>query len=135
MTISTFDDLLQAARAQPQPQRLLFVFAGVELPDDATPAQRARFEAGQGGALHPLMCVDKRPDEVASFAMLVEEASAFGQNNWGMVFAAAMSGTVNRAPTSEDAEAPLQAMVEAIKRGEHGSYIPFDKQGQTVQIG
>ncbi|CDS53277.1 FIG00933811: hypothetical protein [Polaromonas sp. CG9_12] len=75
MDISTFDDLLQAARAQPDPQRLLFVFAGVELPDDATPAQRERFEAGQGGALVPLMCVDKRPDELASFAALVEEAS------------------------------------------------------------
>ena len=135
MDISTFDDLLQAARAQPEPQRLLFVFASVELPDDATPAQRERFEAGQGGALVPLMCADKRPDELASFATLVEESSQFGQNNWGIVFAAAMSGSVNRAPTSEDAEAPLQRMVEAIKRGEHGGYIPFDAQGHTVQIG
>ena len=135
MTISTFDELLHAARTQPEPQRLLFVFAAIELPDDATPAQRERFKAGQGGALHPLMCVDKRPDELASFAMLIEEAGQFGENNWGMVFAAAMSGTAGRAPTSADAEEPLQAMVEAIKRGEHGSYIPFDKQGQTVQIG
>ena len=135
MDISTFDDLLQAARAQPEPQRLLFVFAGVELPDDATPAQRERFEAGQGGALVPLMCVDKRPDELASFATLVEESIQFGQNNWGIVFAAAMAGTVNRAPTPEDAEEPLQRMVEAIKRGEHGGYIPFDTQGHTVQIG
>jgi hypothetical protein len=38
MDITTFDDLLTAARAQPQPQRLLFVFAGIELPDDATAA-------------------------------------------------------------------------------------------------
>ena len=135
MNISTFDDLLQASRAQPEPQRLLFVFAGVELPDDATPEQRERFEAGQGGALVPLMCVDKRPDELASFAALVEEASQFGQNKWGIVFAAAMPGSVNRAPTSEDAEEPLQRMVEAIKRGEHGGYIPFDTQGHTVQIG
>ena len=135
MTISTFDDLLHAARTQPEPQRLLFVFAAIELPDDATLAQRERFKAGQGGALHPLMCVDKRPDELASFAMLIEEAGQFGENNWGMVFAAALSGTAGRAPTSADAEEPLQAMVEAIKRGEHGSYIPFDKQGQTVQIG
>ncbi len=54
MDISSFDDLLHAARLQPEPQRLLFVFVGVELPDDATPAQRARFEQGQGGALVPL---------------------------------------------------------------------------------
>ena len=35
MYISSFDDLLQAARLQPEPQRLLFVFAAVELPADA----------------------------------------------------------------------------------------------------
>ena len=51
MEISSFDDLLQAACRQPQPQRLLFVFAGAELPDDATPAQQADFAAGHGGAL------------------------------------------------------------------------------------
>ena len=135
MDISTFDDLLQVARAQPEPQRLLFVFAGVELPDDATPEQRERFEAGQGGALVPLMCVDKRPDELASFSALVAESIPLGPQPWGIVFAAALSGTLDRAPTSEDAEAPLQRMVEAIKRGEHGGYIPFDPQGHTVQIG
>ena len=134
MTISSFDDLLQAARAQPEQQRLLFVFAGVELPDDATPEQRQRFEAGQGGALVPLMCVDKRPDELMSFGALTQESSRFGQQ-WGIVFAAALSGTLSRAPTSEDAEEPLQRMVEAIKRGEHGAYIPFDPQGDAVQIG
>ena len=135
MTISSFDDLLQAARSQPEPQRLLFVFASVELPEDATPAQRARFEAGQGGALHPLICMDKRPDELASFNQLVEEASQFGSNPCGIVFAAALSGSMNRMPTSEEAEEPLQRMVEAIKRGEHGAYIPFDPQGHAVQMG
>ena len=134
MTISSFDDLLQAARSQPEQQRLLFVFAGVELPDDATPEQRQRFEAGQGGALVPLMCVDKRPDELMSFGALTQESGQFGQQ-WGIVFAAALSGTLSRAPTSEDAEEPLQRMVEAIKRGEHGAYIPFDPQGDAVQMG
>ena len=133
MDISSFDDLLQAARAQPEPQRLLFVFAGIELPEDATADQRQRFEAGQGGALVPLMCVDKRPDELASFGALTQESSQFG-HDWGIVFAAAMSGTLNHAPTSEDAEEPLQRMVEAIKRGEHGAYIPFDSHGHAVQM-
>ena len=134
MTISNFDDLLQAARSQPRPQRLLFVFAGVELPDDSTPEQRERFRAGQGGALVPLMCVDKRPEELGSFSELVQESRQFGKQ-WGIVFAAAMSGVSNLAPTSEEAEVPLQSMVEAIKRGEHGNFIPFDQNGQPVQFG
>jgi hypothetical protein len=76
MNITNFDDLLQAAAMQHEPQRLLFVFAGKELPDDATLAQRVRFEAGQGGALVPLMCVDKAPQELASFAALVTRGAA-----------------------------------------------------------
>lgn len=134
MDILSFDDLLQAARAQPEPQRLLFVFAGVELPEDSTPVQRERFEAGQGGALVPLMCVDKRPEELTSFAALVQESGQFG-HSWGLVFAAALAGSVRRAPTSADAEEPLLRMVESIRQGRIGGFIPFDPQGQPVQIG
>ncbi|MHB1199635.1 MAG: ribonucleotide reductase subunit alpha [Polaromonas sp.] len=134
MDISSFDDLLHAARAQSEPQRLLFVFAGIELPEDSTPAQRKRFEAGEGGALVPLMYADKRPDEINSFAELVQESHQFG-HEWGLVFTAALSGAGSQAPTSEEAEVPLQRMVEAIKRGEIGAYIPFDLQGQAVQLG
>ncbi|MCB4362451.1 ribonucleotide reductase subunit alpha [Hydrogenophaga taeniospiralis] len=134
MNIASFDDLLSAARAQPLPQRLLFVFAGIELPDDATPEERAAFEQGQGGALVPQMCVDKSPDELASFDQLRQEAATFGQP-WGMVFAAAMSGAPGKAPTSADADEPLQKMVEAIRQGRIQAYIPFDPQGRPVQIG
>lgn len=134
MNISSFDDLLAAARAQPQPQRLLFVFAGVELPDGASPAQRAAFEQGQGGALVPLMCVDKAPDELASFDQLRQEAATFGQA-WGMVFAAAMSGAPGRPPTSTDADAPLQQMVASIRQGQIQAYIPFDGEGRAVRLG
>ena len=70
-------------------QRLLFVLTGVELPGDNTPVQRERFEAGQGGSLVSLMRVDKRLDELTPFAAPVP------------MFAVAMSGTVNRAPTTE----------------------------------
>ena len=133
MEISCFDDLLQAARAQAESQRLLFVFVGVELPDEATPAQRERFAQGEGGALVPQMCVDKAPDELASFDALVQEAAQFGKD-WTLVFAAAMSGTLNRAPTSGDAALPLESMVDAIKRGVHAGLIPFDRTGHAVQI-
>jgi hypothetical protein len=134
MNIEHFNDLLAAARAQPLPQRLLFVFAGAELPTDASAEQRAAFEAGHGGALAPLMCVDKSPDELASFEALVAEATQFG-HDWVLVFSAAMSGTRQQPPASTDADLPLQAMVEAIKRGDIANYLPFDRQGLPVQLG
>lgn len=133
MNISSFDDLLNAAKQQAEPQRLLFVFAGAELPDDSDAMQRERFTAGEGGALVPLMCVDKTPDEVQCFEDLVNESTQFGQD-WRIVFVAAMSGSAGVAPSSASAEKPMQRMVEDIKVGALGSFIPFDRQGQSVRL-
>jgi hypothetical protein len=94
MRISSFDDLLRAARQQAEPQRLLFVFMGAELPEDSTPDQRQRFAAGSGGALVPLMCVDKTPDELTTFAALAEESRTSGPG-WTMVFVAGLAGRVS----------------------------------------
>jgi hypothetical protein len=131
MNITSFDDLLRAARAQPEPQRLLFVFANAEVADDCTPAQRASFEAGQGGALAPLMSVDKTPDELSTFAALVEESRQFAPD-WAVVFAASLAGRAGRAPTSTEADQALQNMIESIKTGAFGAFVPFDRQGQPV---
>ena len=133
MNISSFDDLLRAAREQSEPQRLLFVFANAVLPDDSAPEQRARFEAGQGGALAPLMSVDKIPEELSTFAALVEESRQFG-SDWAIVFVASLSGRDGRAPTSEEADRSLQRMIESIKTGSFGSFIPFDRQGQPMRF-
>ena len=134
MSISTFGDLLHAAREQADAQRLLFVFAQAGVPDDATEEQRARFEAGQGGTLTPLMCVDKAPDELASFDALLEESRQFGQA-WDLVFVASLSGSGSVGPTSEQAQASLQRMVESIRSGAIGRFIAFDPHGQPVQFG
>ena len=48
MPLHDFSDLLQAARQQPEPQRLLLVFAAAELPRDASDEEKARFERGEG---------------------------------------------------------------------------------------
>jgi hypothetical protein len=133
MDISSFDDLLQVARAQTEPQRLLFVFAGAELPDDATPAERAQFEQGQGGALTPIMCVDKAPAELATFETLVEEARDYG-TEWAIVFVAALSGQQGQAPSDDAAEGALNRMVASIKAGQFGAFIPFDRQGVGVML-
>ena len=133
MNISSFDDLLRAAHEQPEPQRLLFVFAQAVLPDDSTPEQRARFEAGEGGALAPLMAVDKAPGEVSTFATLVEESRQFGPD-WAVVFVASLPGRNGRAPSSQDADSSLQRMIESIKAGSVGSFIPFDRQGLPMRL-
>jgi hypothetical protein len=133
VNISNFDDLLRAARAQPEPQRLLFVFAQAVLPDDSTPEQRARFEAGEGGALAPLMSVDKAPEDLGTFATLVDESRQFG-HDWAIVFVASLPGRGGRAPTSEEADQSLQRMIESIKAGSIGSFIPFDRQGQPMLL-
>jgi hypothetical protein len=132
--ISTFDDLLEAARMQPQPQRLLLVFVAIELPDDASPAQRSGFARGEGGALVPRMCVDKAPDELHSFAQLQQEAAQTGAE-WGMVFAAALGGSAGRPPSSAEAAPVLDTMVESIRQGRIAAYIPFDTQGRAVRLG
>jgi len=132
--ISSFDDLLRASREQTGPQRLLFVFAQAGVPDDATHEQRERFEAGQGGTLTPLMCVDKAPDELTSFSVLLEEARQFGQA-WDIVFVASLSGTGSSGPTSEQAQDSLQRMVESIRSGAVDRFIPFDVRGQPVRFG
>jgi hypothetical protein len=89
--ISSYSDLIQASHSQQEPQRLLFVFCRAELPDEASPEERAAFERGEGGALTPVICVDKTPEEAPDFGALQEESRATGQS-WDVVFVAAMSG-------------------------------------------
>lgn len=134
MNIENFDHLLQSARAQQVPQRLLFVFVDVELPDDAGPEQLAGFEAGEGGALVPSACVDKSPEELSNFDALVLEAGQFAPD-WRFVFAAALSGSTVAAPDSEIVEKSLQDMVSRIKQGDIAQYLPFDWQGHAVKLG
>ena len=80
-----------------------------------------------------MMVVDKLPDELQTFADLVKESQQFDKA-WRIVFVASMSGTGGLAPTSEAAEKPLQRMVESIKAGTLGTFIPFDREGRPVML-
>jgi hypothetical protein len=134
MDISRFDDLLQAARQQTQVQRLLLVFAGATLPDHASAEQRAQFEAGESGELAPMMCVAKDPQALASFAGLAAEAEIAGPA-WALVFAAALSGRDGLPPSDAQVDAALETLVEAVRSGDVARLIPFDRQGEAVQLG
>jgi len=134
MNIEHFDDLLLAARAQSEPQRLLFVFAGAELPADASAEQRASYEAGEGGELAPLMCVDKAAEDLRDFDALKAEAALAGPP-WAIVFTAALSGRGGQPPSSQDTDAALQHMVDALKDGRLEGMLPFNRAGTAVLLG
>ena len=135
MNIETFDDLLASARQQTTAQRLLFVFAGSEMPEDATDEQRARFEAGLGGALVPMIEVDKLPDEISGFDQLIDEfAQGHAASDWSIVFVAALAGQGDVPPSIADADEALRSMTGDIRRGMVRPFLTFDRQGLLVKL-
>ncbi|CUA82736.1 MULTISPECIES: hypothetical protein [Gulbenkiania] len=133
-TLKDFSQLLQAARQQSSPQRLLFVFVDAVLPEDATPEERLHFERGEGGVLEPMLCVDKHPDEVGDFDALREESEATGQP-WLMVFVAALSGKGSEPPSAEEVDQALKRMVQTVRTGgDISRYVAFGRDGEPVRF-
>ncbi|WP_027863686.1 hypothetical protein [Massilia alkalitolerans] len=133
MQLNDFSDFLAAAGAQDEPQQLLFVFAAAELPQTHSPGQKKRFDAGRGGALTPVMCVDKSAAELASFAALAEESRQTGQP-WDMVFVAALPGRDGQPPGGQDVDRALKMMIDAVHRGAIDRFAAFDPDGQPVRF-
>ena len=133
MNISNYAELLNAARQQPEPQRLLFVFTQPELPEGYTEAQNQNFQAGTGGVLTPQMCTDKALDELGDFSDLVQESRQMGQD-WKIVFVAGLAGHGGVMPSTEAAQEPLKAMVSSIQNGAISRYLAFDQDGNLVQF-
>jgi hypothetical protein len=129
MDIACFDDLLAAARAQPEPQRLLLVFSAADCESDASADQRSAHAAGEGGVLRPLMCVDKDPAELADFAALCREANEAGPP-WTLMFAAALAGRADAA----EVQRTLDLLVKRVETGEFGGLIPFNTAGEAVRL-
>ena len=133
MSIHDFSGLLRAALQQPEPQRLLLVFAAAELPGDASAEETASFERGEGGALAPVVCVDKLPGEIDGFAGLLDESGRTGVA-WDILFVASLPGRAGLAPNADEAVQPLRMMVEAIKDGRIGEFVAVSRDGKLVRL-
>lgn len=133
MSISNFTDLLNEARRQTDPQRILFVFTQIEPPENPDNEQQQAFEQGHGGALIPLACVDKALGELNSFTDIATEAQMMVPN-WDIVFVAALSGQHPIEPTPELAETHLNQMIEMIKIGRVAGFIAFDRNGDVLLL-
>ena len=126
INITNYESLLFFAKQQPEPQRLR-----ASLPDDHGEEDESRFHSGQGGALQPIMCVDKTLDELSTFSNLVAEAERI-EKDWQIVLA----GRSGVAPSSDDAEEPLKMMLHTVETGgDLSKYMAFDREGVPVQFG
>lgn len=133
MNISSYEDLLNAANKQPEPQRLLFVFTSAGLPDDCTKDQKKQFKARKGGTLTPVMCVDKLANEQTGFASLAEESRQTG-TDWDIVFVACMASKSRITPDKEETEQPFKTMIKSIQDGSIKNYLAFNRDGEMVQF-
>lgn len=133
LNIANYDALLSAARQQPEPQRMLFVFAQSELPEEHDSNQAQRFNAGQGGALNPIMYVDKTLEQLGSFSDLVAESLQMGQP-WQIVFVAALAGHGGALPSSEEAQAAMDMMVKSVQQGLLSNFLAYDRDGNQMRF-
>lgn len=126
--ISNFSDLLEMAQSQEQPQRLLMLFALADGGSDNPKKQRKK----QHGTIAPVMCVDKLPQEIESFAALVAEADRISQD-WNFIIIAGLSGENGVAPSTEDADPYLNQMANGLTMGEDLSrYLIFDRSENPI---
>ena len=129
--IVDFDSFLGHAHGSDEPQRLLFIFMRVELPEDASEEERRRYEAGQGGGLVPVMYEDKAPEEVADFSTLQGESQAMGEE-WDMVLAAALVGE-GAPPGAAEVEETFNGILQTVHSGgDLSSLLAFDGEGDPV---
>lgn len=132
--ITNYETLLAVGRQQSEPQRFLFVFLQVSLPDNPNELNQQQFHSGCGGALKAIMCVDKALAELTKFSDLVVESEQMKQA-WSMVIIACLSGKNGIPPSAETAKKPLQNMVESVQNGANLSrYLAFNRQGELLNF-
>ncbi len=126
--IKLFKDLLKMAAEQEQPQRLLFLFANAE-------SQNAKkSKKHQRGTITPVMCVDKLPEELSTFATLVKEADSM-EKKWNFVFIASLSGENGIVPTADEAEPYLNKMTHDVESGNGiDRYVVFDRDENAIEL-
>ena len=123
-----FKDLLEKTTEQAVQQRLLFLFAQTEAKNPK------KSKKHQQGTITPVMCVDKLPSEITTFAALVKEADSI-EKNWNFVFIASLGGSEDQAPTTDEAEPYLNKMTHDVESGNNiERYVVFDRDENVFEL-
>lgn len=124
---SNFKKLIDAAKAQDQPQRLLIMLAKSTI-------ETTNSDEAVSGTITPVTCVDKTPDEVSTFENFVIEADKVN-SDWDMLFIGGLAGKNNEMPTTEDADPFLNKMVDDLMSGNGLSrYLVLDRNDEIVDL-
>ena len=124
-----FSKLIEAAKKQEQPQRLLMLFAKAE-----GNKKKGKNAVNETGTVTPLMCVDKLPEELESFDALIKEADGISED-WNFVLIAGLGGSDGVAPPTEAAEPYLNQMANAVMMGQDlTGYTILDRQQNPVLL-
>jgi hypothetical protein len=124
-----FSKLIEAAKQQEQPQRLLMLFAKAE-----GNKKKGKNAVNETGTVTPLMCVDKLPKELGSFDALIKEADGISED-WNFVLIAGLGGSDGIAPPTEAAEPYLNQMANDVMMGQDlTGYTILDRQQNPVLL-
>ncbi len=124
-----FSKLIEAAKQQEQPQRLLMLFAKAE-----GNKKKGKNAVNETGTVTPLMCVDKLPEELGSFDALIKEADGISED-WSFVLIAGLGGSDGVAPPTEAAEPYLNQMANDVMMGQDlTGYTILDRQQNPVLL-
>lgn len=128
MSIRNFSDLVETARKENQPNRLLFLFAKTE---KMRGQQKTKHNSG---TINPVMCVDKGPEELTSFEALLKEADSLSPN-WDLVLIGALAGKNGLPPSNEEIDSQLHKMSNHLASGgDLSRYAVLDRAERPVII-
>lgn len=126
--ISSFEQLIDVASQQEDAQRMLMLFAKAEAEGNDKPKDEQR------GSISPVMCVDKLPEDIASFDALTAEADNISKD-WNFILIAGLNGKGPVPPSSEEADAHLNKMVNDVTNGQDLSrYVIFDREKNPIMM-
>ena len=124
----SWNELIDMAEKQSEPQRLLFVFSKFEVREGEDPKDEAA-----DFSIEPVMYNDKPLEDISGFDALVKETQE-ADFHWDVVFVAGLGGSNGELPSAETAEEHLQKMIQAIYQGQVHHFAVYNTSGEKVEL-